>query len=324
VPRACVVIPTRNEGASIIGVMEEVRKGFADTRYDDVVILVTDDSRDDTREKVLANGGHVVRGDGEGLGSAMYKGLKAALTYSPDVIVAVDGDGQADAAVEIPKFLEPIDNGTADFVLGSRFLEDGLVKYSYKSINRFGTIILSNILKAQTGIELTDSHGGIRAMRPEVAKDLEMLGTHTYVQETIIDAAEKNHRIIEIPSAWRKRESGQSRVVGSIPTYVFYTLPILILRTGKHIRYLYTAGIAAIMAAFLMFAIILIQEGFTMAMGHRTPAFVLIALLILGGAQLFFFGFVLQLLKQIKKKVDQSARAIDIQTVSPKGKTAKK
>jgi glycosyltransferase involved in cell wall biosynthesis len=305
VARACAVIPTKNEAETIAHVIAEVRRGFEGTCYDDVVVIITDDSSDDTRAIATAAGAVVVRGMGEGLGVAMYRGLKAAVQFDPDVIIAVDGDGQADAVVEIKRFLEPIESGRADFVLGSRFLEGELVKYHYRWINRLGTRILSRMLRAHTGIKLTDSHGGIRAMIPAVAADLEVLGTQTYVQETIVDAAEKGYRIVEIPSAWRPRMHGKSRVVGSIPKYVFYTLPILILRSGQHIRWLYSAGITSVFLGFAIFIGVLAEEGFTYKLGHRTPAMILIALCITTGLQLFFFGFVLQLLKQIKRNVDR-------------------
>jgi hypothetical protein len=86
---------------------------------------------------------------------------------------------------------------------------------------------------------------------------------------------------------------------------VFYTLPIILLRSGHHIRTLYNTGIFLVAAALLYFAYVVVSEGFTLAMGHRTPAFILIALLISVGMQLFFFGFMLQLLNQIKRTVDR-------------------
>jgi polyprenyl-phospho-N-acetylgalactosaminyl synthase len=304
--RACVVIPTKNEAASIAAVMADVRRGFEATRYDDVVVIIADDSSDRTRAIAAEHGAYVVHGTGEGLGVAMYRGLKAAVTFSPDVIVAVDGDGQADATVEIKRFLARIEAGEADLVLGSRFLKDDLVHYHYRWINRFGTHVLSAFLRAHTKLNLTDSHGGIRAMVPDVAADLEMLGTQTYVQETILDAVEKGYRVVEIPSVWKKREYGKSRVVGSIPRYVFYTLPILMLRSGQHIRLLYSAGICLVVLAFAVFVGIQVQEGFTYRIAHRLPALVLVALLTTTGLQLFFFGFVLQLLKQIKRGVDRA------------------
>jgi glycosyltransferase involved in cell wall biosynthesis len=303
--KVCVVVPTKNEGRHIASVVEQIRGVLESTVYDEKVILVVDDSSDDTREVARDAGAVVLRGDGDGLGSAMYKGLKASLRYDPDVIVSIDGDGQAEPT-EIPNFLSPIERGEADLVLGSRFMQSGLVEYRYRWINRLGTIVLSRILRSQTGLPLTDSHGGIRAMVPEVVADLDMLGTHTYVQETIIDAVEKGYRVIEIPSIWRKRSHGKSRVVSSIPKYVFYTLPILILRSGQHIRYLYTAGIGLVMSGFLLFLAVLVEEGFRVkGIGHRAPAFMLIGLLVSTGVQFFFFGFVLQLLKQIKKNVDR-------------------
>jgi glycosyltransferase involved in cell wall biosynthesis len=307
--KACVVVPTKNEAASIAGVIAEIRRGFAATRYDHLVIIVVDDSTDGTRRMAREAGALVLRGDGDGLGSAMFKGLRAAAELAPEVILSVDGDGQANAAAEIPRFLAPLERDEADLVLGSRFAAPDLVAYRYKPIHRFGTRLLARMVRAQTGLKVTDSHGGLRAMRPEVAASLELLGSHTYVQETIIDAVDKGFRVIEIPSAWRPRQAGASRVVSSIPRYVFYTLPVLMLRSGQHIRLLYTLGLLAIAAAFALFAAVFIQEGLTLQLAHRMPALLLVALLVITGVQLFFFGFILQLLKQIKKSIDRRAPA---------------
>ncbi|MGD8561486.1 MAG: glycosyltransferase family 2 protein, partial [Desulfarculaceae bacterium] len=177
--RACVVVPTKNEGPKVTEVIASVKAAMASTAYSETVIIVVDDSTDDTKSIARKAGAVVLRGDGDGLGAAMYRGLKKALTYKPQVILAVDGDGQADAA-EIPRFLEPIEKGEADLVLGSRFAEAGLVDYKYRWRNRLGTWILVRILRSYTGLPLTDSHGGLRAMVPELVERLEMLGTHTY------------------------------------------------------------------------------------------------------------------------------------------------
>jgi len=304
--KVCVVIPTKNEQESIARVISGIESAFDPLLYEKPTIVVVDDSTDETRRRAQQCGARVLIGGGQGLGTAMYNGLKAAASLQPDFIVAVDGDGQADAE-EIPRFMKPLLDDEADFVLGSRFMNDGLVKYHYKFINRFGTVILSRILKNATGMELTDSHGGLRAMRTEVARELEMLGTHTYVQETIIDAAEKGFRIKEIPSVWKKREHGKSRVVGSIPKYVFYTLPTLLLRNGQHIRTLYSGGLALVAVAMLYFFSVMWQAGFDVkATADRVPAFVWMTLLISLGCQCFFFGLMLQLIKQMKYRLDRT------------------
>ncbi|RMH57749.1 MAG: glycosyltransferase family 2 protein [Candidatus Hydrogenedentota bacterium] len=304
--RICVVIPTRNEEQRIAETLEEVFGSFEKHDLPKPIILLSDDSKDGTRRIAREKGAVIVNGGGKGLGYAMYVGLKAALDHHPDFIMMYDADGQTDPE-EIPRFLEVVANDQADLVLASRFCRPGLVQYRYPLINRFGTIVLSAMLRAFTGLPLTDSHGGIRAMKPEVVEELEMLGTHTYVQETIIDADQKGFRIKEIPSVWRKRAAGSSRVVASIPTYIFYTLPILILRSKAHLKWLYSLGIIFVLSAFGYFGFVFWQEGFQIAaLFKRLPALLLVTLLVTMGTQLFFFGFVLQLLKDVKYMVDKS------------------
>ena len=310
--KACVLVPTKNEAASIQQVIRSIHAAFDRDRYEAPHVIVVDDSTDDTRRIAAEAGATVLVGGGRGLGSAMYDGLKAAAALDCDFILSVDGDGQADLS-ELPRFLEPLERGQADLVLASRFKHDGLVKYHYKFINNFGTQVLSAMLRRFTGLPLTDSHGGIRAMRRQVAAELEMLGSHTYVQETIIDAAEKGFRIVELPSVWKPRLHGKSRVVSSIPKYVFYTLPILMLRSGQHVRLLYSGGIALMLVALGYFLVILAEAGFDVkAMGDRVPAFVWITLMLSVGLQCFFFGLMLQLIKEMKYKLDRVGRQVAI------------
>jgi len=303
--RICLVLPTRNEGATLRGVIAGIRAAFSRSGLQEPIILVADDSHDETRAIARELGLHIVIGGGKGLGYAMYQGLKASLDFEPDVIMSMDADGQSDPS-EVKKLLDLIAAGEADMVVGSRFLDKGLVRYPYRWINRMGIMSLTWILRWLTGVPLTDSHGGLRAMRPEVVRELEVIGTHTYVQETIIDAHEKGFRIREVPSIWLKREHGGSKVVGSIPKYIMYTLPILIIRSGLHIRWLYSLGFFLVLCAFLYFGFISWQEGFRFkAMFSRLPSFLLIALLIMAGLQLFTFGFLAELTKNVKARVDR-------------------
>ena len=306
--KVCVLLPTKNEEKSIRDVINGIRETFRGTSHREPVIFITDDSTDRTRTIARDAGVIVINGGGKGLGYAMYQGLKATLSHDPDFIISFDADGQCDPS-EIPSFLAPIEADEADMVLGSRFKLVNLVKYRYRLKNRLGIRLLVRILRALTGLPLTDSHGGIRAMRPEVVQELEMLGTHTYVQETIIDAVEKGFRIKEIQSVWEKRAHGSSRVVSSIPTYIFYTLPILIIRSKQHIKWLYSIGIILVLTAVGYFLFISYQASFQFkTMFERLPAFLLIALLVLTGLQLFFFGFIIELIKEIKYRIDRLER----------------
>jgi len=213
--KICFVLPTRNEEKTIENIILSIKSEVQSLGHDLQKIIVTDDSSDSTRAIVKKNGGEVIIGGGKGLGHAMFRGLKRACIYSPDVIVSMDSDGQSDIK-ELSKFLLPIIEKKADMVLGSRFLEKDLVKYKYQFINRLGIKVLVTIINKLSKLSLTDSHGGLRAVLPEVIEHLEMIGTHTYVQETIIDACEKGFKVIEIPSEWKERSHGSSRVVFSI------------------------------------------------------------------------------------------------------------
>lgn len=298
------VLPTRDEENTISEIIESLKKFCNESSHVDLhSIIVTDDSRDNTRSIASELGAKIVVGGGQGLGQAMYRGLKVATRDCPDFIVSLDTDGQVDLE-ELELFLAPALKGNADLVVGSRFKEKGLVHYDYPFINRFGIRVLVFILRQLTGLPLTDSHGGFRVMKTEVARELELLGTHTYVQECIIDAVEKGFQVEEVASVWKKRDHGSSRIVGSIPKYVFYTLPILILRAGQHIRFLYPLGMFFIFLSILDFVLVGIETKFTLIEMFDRQSFHLILLLFMIGLNLFFFGFTIELLANIKKKIN--------------------
>jgi glycosyltransferase involved in cell wall biosynthesis len=301
--KIAVVLPTKNEEKSIRQVIGALHAELARLGHEVVVTIVTDDSRDQTRKIAAECGAVVVNGGGKGLGLAMFRGLKTALQYSPDIIMSCDSDGQS-VVSEAGSFLKPILAGDADMVLGSRFQEQGSIKYQYRLKNRTGIFILVRILRYLTRLPLTDSHGGLRAMVPQVIEELEMIGSHTYVQETIIDAAEKGFRIAEIPSVWEKREVGESRVVSSIKRYVFYTLPILFIRSGEHIKTLYDFGIFFIVLSLVHLGVVLLETHFNLKLMFDRQSFHLMGIFFLIGIQLFFCGFVLELLSGIKKNID--------------------
>jgi glycosyltransferase involved in cell wall biosynthesis len=303
--KICAVIPTKNEQASIEKVVGDLRQHVERLGHSLVGVIITDDSTDQTRKIAKAMGATVVIGEGKGLGYAMWKGLKASLKCNPDIIISMDADGQSEIK-ELERFLAPVISDEADLVLGSRFKTKGLISYSYHWKNRLGIRILVKILRYLTKLPLTDSHGGLRAMIPEVVKELEMVGTHTYVQETIIDAKEKGFRIKEIESAWRPRQEGSSRVVSSIPVYVFYTLPVLILRAGQHIKFLYPVGILFIFLSFLDFCYVLWDTQFSLIEMIHRQSFHLIFLLLSIGLNMFFIGFSLELINRIKCRLDKA------------------
>lgn len=231
-PRVVFVLPAKNEETTIGSVIDGLsviatREGW---QYQ---VIVADDSDDQTAAIAVSRGARVVAGGRVGLGQAVMRGLGAALEFSPDWVFSLDSDGQVDVN-ELPSFLATALRERADVVLSSRFLSGQQIEYPYPTVNWLGNRILVAILRVATGYRFTDSHGGIRLMRATLLPGLKLLGRHTYVQETLVQMHRSGARIVELPSRWKKREAGESRVVRSVVRYGVRTLPALLYWLRLH------------------------------------------------------------------------------------------
>ena len=296
------VIPTKNEENTIGSIIDEIKEICRSNSISLCEIIITDDSNDGTRKIAKKKNATVVIGGGRGLGAAMAKGLKHAIKSNPDIIISIDGDGQVDLK-EIPFFIKELQEQNADLAIGSRFKKKytSLVEYSYPLINRLGIHILSFILRRFTALNLSDSHGGIRAMKSHVARELELIGTHTYVQESIIDAREKGFSIIELPSKWLERKHGKSRVVASIPKYILHTLPILLIRSGKHVTILFFTASFFILLSIIHTPLLNLISKFLVPPPNRESAVLSLALFS-SGTNLLLLGIVLDLIARTKRR----------------------
>lgn len=225
------VILTKNEENTISDIINGLRNECSVLNIENYSFITVDDSKDATADKAREAGSVVVKGQGLGLGDAYRLGLAAALKTDCKLIVSLDGDGQVELA-ELGTFLKPLLDG-ADIVVGSRFKDAKHILYSYPLINHIGSRMLSAYLSFMTGQKITDSHGGFRILKRAVAEKTIFFGNHTYVQETLVEAAEGGFKIFEVPSVWKIRENGKSRVVGSIPRYVRRVGPVLFVRLVK-------------------------------------------------------------------------------------------
>lgn len=234
--RVSFFILTKNEENSIsqlIYLLDAEAKKLDLPNYE---ILVIDDSTDNTAALATEAGAVVIKGPKLGLGAAYRVGLASSLERGAHFIASMDGDGQVDVS-ELSQFFEKLSEGY-DLVTSSRFkgLKE-LVSYSYPAINFAGSKILSFYLSIMTGQRITDSHGGLRLFRAEVARRMVFECNHTYVQETLIEAAEAGFKIAELPSVWNVRKFGHSRVVHSIPKYIKNVGPFLLKRFAKKILF---------------------------------------------------------------------------------------
>jgi SAM-dependent methyltransferase len=98
--------------------------------------------------------------------------LEWAFESNLDVVVFVHGGGLFPVEF-LPDVVEPILSDVADIVIGSRFSEYKLLSHQIMPwIKYAGNIILTNIGKSMTNIQLTDWHSGFRAMRVDKLTDI--------------------------------------------------------------------------------------------------------------------------------------------------------
>lgn len=161
-----VVIPVYNEEATILPLVERVLAAAPD--LDKEVIIVDDCSRDGTAARLDALRGRpgvtvLLHSHNQGKGAALRTGFNAA---TGDFVIIQDADLEYDPE-EYPKLVQPIIDGRADVVFGSRFVgsDTHRVLYFWHSVgNRFLTL-LSNAL---TNLNLTDMEVCYKVFRRDV------------------------------------------------------------------------------------------------------------------------------------------------------------
>jgi len=152
-----ILIPAYNEHKTIASVLTDLKlHGYIQ------VLVVDDGSKDATVSAAQQNGAEVMKHlINRGQGGALETGLQyLSKEYSPDVIITFDADGQHQAK-DIRALIQPILDGKADIVLGSRFLEVKCDMPLFRRIILRLGIIFTNMI---SGINLTDTHNGLRAL----------------------------------------------------------------------------------------------------------------------------------------------------------------
>ncbi len=187
----CVVVPAFNEERTIQHVIGELRE--AGLRR---VVVIDDGSQDATALLAALAGAEVVRHVlNRGLGAALGTGIHAALVRGAEVIVTCDADGQH-AATDVRRALEPVMNGDADVVLGSRLLGAGHMPWQRRVANRIANVCT----RALCGMWTTDSQSGLRVFSRKAAERLELECDGMEVSSVIAgEIARHGLRCVEVP-----------------------------------------------------------------------------------------------------------------------------
>jgi glycosyltransferase involved in cell wall biosynthesis/ubiquinone/menaquinone biosynthesis C-methylase UbiE len=145
----------------------------------------------------------VVRHDHNlGYGGNQKAGYRYALDHGWDVVVLLHGDGQY-APERMPDLIEPIVQGDADAVFGSRMMTPGNARRGGMPLYKFvGNRVLSTTQNALTGLRLSEWHSGYRAYRVSALADLPFEGNSygfDFDTEIILQLAGADKKIVEVP-----------------------------------------------------------------------------------------------------------------------------
>ena len=203
-----IIIPAFNEAAFL----PEVIRRVEETPYDKEIIIVDDGSTDGTREylKGLVSEGIkvIVHEKNMGKGAAMRTGIEVA---TGDIVIVQDADLEYDPK-DYPVLLEPIMQGKADVVYGSRFLGGPhRVLFFWHSIGNSLITLISNMF---TDLNLTDMETGYKAFRKKVFEAITIESNRFgFEPEITAKVAKKGFRIYEVPISYSGRSYQEGKKI---------------------------------------------------------------------------------------------------------------
>jgi len=202
-----VFIPAFNEGGSIGSVVEKVKALYPSLE----VIVVDDGSVDDTGSVARRSGATVIRHPVNlGGGTAVRTALMLASIKGSDYAITFDGDGQHDPS-ELSRFLDIIERGAPDIVIGTRFYEGGrIVMRGYR---RYGIKFFSLLFSWLTKVKLTDVTNCYRAYKVSTVKEVlgDLREDQYYAIEILSKVAGIGGKIVEVPVSDIMRTKGNSK-----------------------------------------------------------------------------------------------------------------
>ena len=208
-PKIAVVMPAWNAARTLADTVGAIPEGLVDE-----LILVDDKSSDNTVELARTLPVHLIwHPHNVGYGGNQKTCYLEALQRGADIVIMLHPDGQYEPQL-LPRMAQPIIDGEADMVLGSRFAEPGAARaggmplYKYVA-NRFLTTVENRVL----GTHLTELHTGYRAYSRELLLTVPFLRNSldfSFDSELIMQAVHFGFRITEVPARSRYFQDASS------------------------------------------------------------------------------------------------------------------
>jgi glycosyltransferase involved in cell wall biosynthesis len=204
-----VVIPVFNERETIAEILSRVRRAL--DGKDSELVVVDDGSTDGTREALRSIDGIrlIEHEQNQGKGAALRTGFAAA---SGDVVIVQDADLEYDPR-DYPRLLEPIVDGRADVVFGSRFLggPHRVLFFWHYLANK----LLTSLSNMFTNLNLSDMETGYKVFRRPVLERIRIRSDRfNFEPEITAKVAKTRCRVYEVPISYSGRTYDEGKKIG--------------------------------------------------------------------------------------------------------------
>ena len=198
-----VIIPTLNEAGNIRQLLATIEKELA---YPKEIIVVDGNSTDGTLEIVKDSNCRLIIEPRRGYGVALRTGMKHA---KGDVVIMVDGDGTYELR-HVNRLLARMVETDAEMCLATRMYDPnkamGLMNFVGNKIITF----CFNMLYKQN---LSDTQSGFRAISHSAIEKIDFQETDmAFATEMLIKFAKKGFRMVEVPSVYKIRRYGKTKL----------------------------------------------------------------------------------------------------------------
>lgn len=237
--RVLMIIPAYNEQDNILKVVNSINEYAKHCKDYTLDYIVINDGSTDLTQQVCENNNinciNLV--NNLGIGGAVQTGYIFAKIKNYDIAIQFDGDGQHDIS-SIDNLINPIRNGSADFTIGSRFIND---KSEFKStfLRRIGIRYLSFMITVFSKETVKDCTSGYRAAnKPSIDYLANNYPIDFPEPESIILLSKSNFKVKEVEANMFSRESGVSSISSwkSVYYMVKVSLAILCASFEKKVR----------------------------------------------------------------------------------------
>lgn len=211
-----IQIPCLNEEDSLPVTLADLPKQVPG--IDEIDIVIIDDGSTDKTVEVAKSFGvkNIVHfSTNKGLAKAFLAGIGKSLDIGADIIINTDADNQY-CAKDIEKLVQPILEGRADIVIGTRPVSE--IKH-FSPLKKFLQKFGSWVMRLLSSTKVEDAPSGFRAFSREAAIQLNVFDNYSYTLETILQAKVKGLNI-ECVDINVNPELRKSRLFSNMFTYI--------------------------------------------------------------------------------------------------------